>query len=595
MLSGLSLANLPTAANLSNMAAQQVQPNAVASPSQDSSTAQSTNNENPNTQQPNASSQEAPAATKADTQTKATDQLKTGDDNKRFKDVMEKTDTSSATAVDTNTQNSDKDLDAEDVDMSAAVAAVMATITETLANVASDIELDIDFSELSVAELDTYSDAMSLIDDEVQVMMGQTIDEISSVDMTDLNALMQKSEMLDDLQSLHEELLENIDEIGYQQDLRAQELVKTEVQAELVVDDSESTINLDGFTQVEQVEYKAVNADIKPERREEQDTDDNPELKLDAEISLEVVNPNKQQNYQEQAVEVKQELEAVKATTQEVTADSNVQEISADNRAAVEVKSQEKSKGESFLDKIQFLTVKEDRSALKGQVDAKADIDTRTRQVLIQAADELKSAISDRAEAKTLEIKKDDIQVNVEIATVDLTDNSQANPFGKIVAETFKELNIAKPEAPSFTPKQVINLVHDKVLAAPVNTQEVLKFQLNPRELGNITITITKEAKGVSIQMMVDNDAAIGTLKQDVSSLSSALKDKGLELKDIDISKTSSEGTSSQQQSRGEFNEAREEQKKRMSETQPYWLDEANQPSFEKQLKGMLNIWRSKV
>ncbi len=605
MLSGLSLSNLPTAANLSNLTAQQIQPATVDNASQ------AANNSQGNASAAGDSASNASAANTASNSSNATNnsnqaeanqanneaQAKTAD----FKQVMQSTaadktnkdasKTSDDVQANTETaEHSDDELDASE--LSAAVAEVLATITTSLNNTSDlNVELNLDFSDLPIEELPVYEAAITLVDQEVQSMMSDTIDAISSIDMTDLNALTQQAEMLDDLQSVHEELLEAGDELRYIQDSQADQSALSFID-DVEIDTQEEGIDIQGFQAVAAVELTAVNTDIKPEQVKDQDAGD--QIKAIQDLHIEAVKQDDTQKIQVKTDSV--EEASVQAVVAEIADDQSEETKIEEKSAKVEIQTKDSSNKENFLDKIKFITLKESTSANKVQVDNKANLDARVKQVLIQAADEIKSIITERAQNRNVDIKTDDIKIHIEIQDVDISDNVQTDLLGKLATDTFKHLNTIKPEAPVLSPKEVIHIVHDKVMAAPVNTQQVLRFQLHPKDLGNITITITKEAKGVTIQMVVDNDAALSSLKQDISSLSSSLRDKGLELKDIDISKASSEGTSSQQQQRGDFNEAREEQKKRMNEGQPFWLsEEATKSSFETQLKGMLNLWRSKV
>jgi flagellar hook-length control protein FliK len=597
MLSGLSLVNIPTAASLSNAATQQVQP--TAAEDSNSSQAAETNNH-----------AEANAANNANQAKEATSQAAEKNSNqetKDFKNVMDKTvsenqetkssEPSTQVEANTNTQDTDSD-EIETEEIAAVVSQVMATITTSLASVQTEIELDLDLKDLSVEELGAYQTAIELIDNEVQAMMSDTIDQISDIEMTDLGALTEKSEQLDDLQSLHEELCEGLDEIDF---LTKESTV--EVSAEIVSQTStqetkDTGIKLEGFEATEEIEYKAVNADIKPEKEKEKPQEEQNQVQLKQEINLEAIKRDKPQEQQFET-NIKQEVEVQKVedinnqATEELGTEMQVQD------QAVKAESKEKStaKSDSFLDKIKFISSKQTSSTTKEQVNNKANLDANTRQAVIQAANEIKANIKERAQSRIEQYQEQSIEIDLQPEIVDVTDNNPASMFGRLVSDTFKQLNMApRAEAQSFSPKEVLNLVHDKVIAAPTNTQQELKFQLNPRNLGNITITINKDASGVHIQMVADTDAAVSTLKQDMSNLSSALKEKGLDLKDIDISKASSEGAYNQQQQRGDFNEAREEQKKRMAEDQPHWLhEEGEKPSFENQLKGMLNLWRSKV
>ncbi len=603
MLSGLSLSNLPTAANLSNLSAQQIQPasadnssqaanssqgNASTASSSDSAnnasaantTSNSTNNSNQtDSSQANNDAQAKSADFKQVMQSTATDKANK-DSSKSSDEVQASTDTA---------EHCDEELDASE--LSAAVAEVLASITTSLNNTSDlNVELELNLSELPVEQLPAYGAAINLVDQEVQSMMTDTIEAISSIDMTELSALTEKSEMLDDLQSLHEELLEAGDEVRYLQDTQASETT-IDFTDTVQIDTKEQGIDIQGFQAVAAVELTAVNTDIKPEQVKDQDTDK--QIQVIEDLGIAVIKQEDSQKIQVKTDSIKEAN--LQAAVVEIADDQAKDTKIEDKAVKVEIQSKDNSNKESFLDKIKFVSLKENANASKVQVDNKANLDSQVKQVLIQTADEIKSMITERAQNRNLDIKTDDIKIHIEIQDVDISDNVQTDLLGKLATDTFKHLNTIKPEAPVLSPKEVIHIVQDKVMAAPVNTQQVLRFQLHPKDLGNITITITKEAKGVSIQMVVDNDAAVSSLKQDISSLSSSLRDKGLELKDIDISKASSEGTSSQQQQRGDFNEAREEQKKRMNEGQPFWLSEESKPNFESQLKGMLNLWRSKV
>ncbi len=600
MLSGLSIANIPTAASLSNSATQQLQPNTNENNTGSNSANVSETQNNNNQAEINSSNKSTDNSNHQNTET--------GSEEKSFKEVINKTvgdnqstnnsKTTTSSEIDASANSEDSSTDIETEEMIAIVSQVLATINAALANLQEDITINLDIKVLSIEELNSYATAIELIDSEVQQMMTDTIDQISDIEMTDLSALTEKSEILDDLQSLHEELSENLDEIEFLIDQSSTSIsISQEAESKSAIEE-DTGVQIEGFESVERFELKAVNAEIKPEREKETVEENNDEIQLKQEINLEGIKRDKPQE-QQFNTNIKEEVQVQKAeqinidSSQESGTEMQVQ----DQAVKVEIKEKANTNSDSFLDKIKFISNKETNTASKEQISNKANIDASTRQAVIQAADEIKASIQERAQGRIEQSQEKTIEINLEQELVDVTDNNSNTFFGRLVTDTFKQLNLStKAEVNNYSPKEVINIVQEKVISTPVNTQQELKFQLNPKNLGNITITISRDASGVNIQMVVDTDAAVSSLKQDMSNLSSALKEKGLEIKDIDISKASSEGAYNQQQQRGDFNEAREEQKKRMTEEQPHWLqNDESKPNFESQLKGMLNLWRSKV
>ncbi len=88
------------------------------------------------------------------------------------------------------------------------------------------------------------------------------------------------------------------------------------------------------------------------------------------------------------------------------------------------------------------------------------------------------------------------------------------------VGETQRPVDAEKPEAP----RQIADHVYNAVQQG----QDVVRIQLNPANLGNVTIEITRDAAGnLAIVMTPETAKAAEILTQHSSSLMQALMDKG--------------------------------------------------------------------
>ncbi len=565
MLSGLSINTITTANNLGNpklgatflASPNELKPNTGASPEAQANTEATSEAQTTTETKPESQPAEAPQAS--------------------FKEIVKKTmNESNETAVQVKATLR-VDVDSEDTtdleEMSEAISALMATITAALSTNTQDIELNLDLVDISITELEAYASAVELVDTEVQKLMNDAIEAISDIEMTELADLTQQAEQLDDLQSLHEELMELADEIEYLQDTQPES-------TNIVPKHDTRMLELPQGMAVETMPT------TKPLEFEIQDTiQPKPVLEQIPETAKVEQAPELVQQAAAMEILVKPKLE-IEQSIQETEAHIDIQ------RPLLETK--ETTKPKDFLDQVKFISFTEKSPTIKEETSSKINLDSSTKQILIQVAEELKTAIAARVQTRTETSTEPEIELDLHSELVDVSESQSSDIFTKVIADANKPIvtgEASRVETQVFSPKQVLHILPEKILETPVDTQQTLSFKLNPRNLGNITITINRTTEGVTVQMLADNDAAVSSLKNDMSNLHGSLREKGLELKDLDISKASSEAAYNQQQERGDFNEAREEQKKRMAETRPHWLQDAPEANFEKQLKGMLNKW----
>jgi flagellar hook-length control protein FliK len=191
--------------------------------------------------------------------------------------------------------------------------------------------------------------------------------------------------------------------------------------------------------------------------------------------------------------------------------------------------------------------------------------------------------------------QSDELSGNIERAIdktkdLDVEINSGTSAIGK----NLTDLNHISKEKSSVKPHELRQLLSQEITPSlSDNTSRQLKIQLNPEHLGAVEINITKENNQIEIKMLVHTDTALQSLKQELHELSNALKDRGLEIKDIRLAKSedsSMDYGQGSQQNNSQYNQARDEQKERYANTAPTWLKDKSpgQKTFSDALVGVL-------
>lgn len=140
------------------------------------------------------------------------------------------------------------------------------------------------------------------------------------------------------------------------------------------------------------------------------------------------------------------------------------------------------------------------------------------------------------------------------------------------------------------------NFIAEKATQVPSGVKQELTIFLNPENMGEIELSISKEGNKLDIKLMFSNEEAMKRVEQKLTELRVLLKSRGFESK-IELNQTntdSSANTQNQQNTnngQSAFNQAREEQKERFLD-RPNWLDEdisSDEPSFEDTYEGIMN------
>lgn len=195
--------------------------------------------------------------------------------------------------------------------------------------------------------------------------------------------------------------------------------------------------------------------------------------------------------------------------------------------------------------------------------------------------------------------KKEKQDFHLEIKSVDLfTDPNQSD-----VAFTYSNNAIIDSNPIQFTTKvETVNInelssyLETQITEAPHNSQQEIKLQLNPENYGKVDLTIVKnENNEISVKLVFHNRESLELIKQDLKDsileLREVLKSKNLDLSKFEVGESSSSNTAYSGDSRSNsFNEAREEQHKRLYDTLPEWvkdIESIKQASFGSILEGI--------
>lgn len=501
------------------------------------------------------------------------------------KDSEEKT---TEVKTENKTQNSEtKETELSNEEIEEAVKEVLATISEALGT-NLDIDIDLDIKDLNIKDLQKLEAAIELVREEIKTLIRETIENVAKIDMSNMADLATKAELLDDLQTIDEELSEELDSIKNQKQIKLEDSKGPKFES------SEGKIDISGLEKTEEIELKQLDVEKEVKAKKEVKVEQDQEIKLQHEINLEALQKDRQQKPQEQ---VKQEVRIEIEKLQDKVSSKMADQI---KKEAVKVEAQTQSQdgdkrvnkdGERFLDKIRFVEVEKADKQIKTDVKAKVNLDAKTKQFLIDSAKELKQMMTEKIQSRVNNVKDVNLELNIQIEDVDITDNSKSNGLSSLVNKTFQNLGFDN-NIQNVKGADLVNIIKDKAQSAPVNSSQTLKFQLIPKELGKVDITINKDASGMTIKVVAETDAAVKVLKTDMANLSNALKEKGVEIKDIEVSRANSEATQNQNQ-KDDFNEAREEQRKKFVEGKPHWLEEGEEEaqSFDSQLEGIMKTW----
>jgi flagellar hook-length control protein FliK len=153
-------------------------------------------------------------------------------------------------------------------------------------------------------------------------------------------------------------------------------------------------------------------------------------------------------------------------------------------------------------------------------------------------------------------------------------------------------VQVISPKLESISLRELNQILEAQALKQENNSSQELKFKLNPERLGTVEITISKQNNELEISMKVHSEAALQSIRKDLTELSQILKDRGIEIKDLSVSKEN-QTEMSDQRSQSQQNEAKEEQKKKYFNTTPHWLGESissEDISFRSTLEGILEV-----
>jgi hypothetical protein len=165
------------------------------------------------------------------------------------------------------------------------------------------------------------------------------------------------------------------------------------------------------------------------------------------------------------------------------------------------------------------------------------------------------------------------------------------------VAASSKAINIRSLVIKQSIPmERLTNFVVEKAIQAPQGVKQDIKLLLNPENLGEVELSISKNGNKIDIKMVFVNEKSMNQVENKMNELNMVLKSRGFEAK-IELSHANtdnSNNTRDQQNANSNnqnFNQAKEEQKNKYLE-RPSWLDEKisiEKMSFDEQLQGIIN------
>jgi len=144
--------------------------------------------------------------------------------------------------------------------------------------------------------------------------------------------------------------------------------------------------------------------------------------------------------------------------------------------------------------------------------------------------------------------------------------------------------------------EKLANFVTEKAIQTPQGVKQDIKLLLNPENLGEVELSISRQGNKIDIKLVFANERSMNQVEHKMNELSILLKSRGFEAK-IEIGHTNADNTNNTSDQHNansgnqSFNQAKEEQKNKYLD-RPSWLDEAISTeglSFDEQLQGIIN------
>lgn len=148
----------------------------------------------------------------------------------------------------------------------------------------------------------------------------------------------------------------------------------------------------------------------------------------------------------------------------------------------------------------------------------------------------------------------------------------------------------------SIPMEKLTNFVAEKATQAPQGVKQDIKLLLNPENLGEVELSISKQGNKLDIKLIFANEKSMNQVEHKMNELSILLKSRGFEAK-IELGHTNAENSSNTNDQHNansdnqSFNQAKEEQKDKYLD-RPSWLEDAISTeglSFDEQLQGIIN------
>lgn len=238
------------------------------------------------------------------------------------------------------------------------------------------------------------------------------------------------------------------------------------------------------------------------------------------------------------------------------------------------------------FEKFEYQSNQTNNTAQISKVLKQVEIDSQITKVIIQI-DRVETQVKSTEETLAEIAKAELLKAQEKTVAIEQNNNSASETDSSAI-----ESPEASSQDNSLDIQESINKINKEASSVTRNESKELNIKLKPRELGELNIKISKDSNNqVTIKMQVQNENAINALKAEFANLSQNLRGKGIDIKDIEISKSENSAEAENSQRGSENNEARDEQKRKLTDMLPEWLrrKSSEKPSFKNDSNGIFN------
>ncbi len=232
-------------------------------------------------------------------------------------------------------------------------------------------------------------------------------------------------------------------------------------------------------------------------------------------------------------------------------------------------------------EKISYRANQSQEQLNAGKLLERIDLETKISKLFIES-----SKLEDRSVKIEKTIKAEN---ELFISSIDLnTPQPKLNLFRQGANQNLSEIN---PKNENLSIRDLLARVNDKAQSLKSKSTEELEIKLKPAELGAVRIKINRVNNELTIKIVVDNDNALKIMQRELSNLSSSIKSRGLELRDIELTKSENDSRPDSRQQGNSHNDAKEEQRQKSHNRfrDANRRDSSEWTSFENMANGILD------